>query len=58
MTAKELRRLLKAADLSQRAAAKLLAIDERTMRRYVGGDSKIPRAVEYALRWIIHESPG
>lgn len=57
MTALQLKRVLAKAALSQRGAAKLLEINERTMRRYVSGEQPIPRVVEYALLWISHQSP-
>jgi hypothetical protein len=46
MTALQLQRLLDRAELSQRGAAKALDINERTMRKYAAGDSKIPKTVE------------
>ena len=49
MNAEQLRKLLARLGLSQRGAAKLLDIDERTMRRYVSGKGSIPKAVELAL---------
>lgn len=49
MTAGQLQRLLERAKLSQRGAAKALGINERTMRKYVAGDAKIPKVVELAL---------
>jgi hypothetical protein len=52
MTALQLKRLLKAALISQRGAAKALEIDERTMRRYVAGDAPIPKTVEYACYYL------
>lgn len=52
VTALQLQRLLDRAGLSQRGAAKALEINERTMRKYVSGDSPIPLTVEYALRWV------
>ena len=54
MTTSQLKRLLDSAGLSQRAAAKYIGINERTMRKYVAGESPIPRTVEYALRWVVH----
>ena len=36
--------------LTQRGAARLLGINERTMRRYVLGEARIPKAIELALR--------
>lgn len=52
MTGKQLQSLLDRAGLSQRGTAKLLGINERTMRRYCAGDSAIPRTVEYAVLWV------
>jgi hypothetical protein len=57
LTALQLKRVLANAALSQRGAAKLLEINERTMRRYISGEQPIPRVVEYALMWISHQSP-
>lgn len=57
MTGGQLKRVLAKAALSQRGAAKLLEINERTMRRYISGEQPIPRVVEYALLWISHNSP-
>jgi transcriptional regulator with XRE-family HTH domain len=48
-----LQKLLDGAGLSQRGAAKALGINERTMRKYVAGESTVPPAIEYALRWVI-----
>lgn len=56
MTGGQLQRLLDLAGLTQRGAAKELDINERTMRKYVAGDASIPRAIEYALRWIIYSN--
>ena len=55
MTGPQLQKLLDLAGLSQRGAAKELDINERTMRKYVAGDSAVPRTVEYALRWLVHQ---
>jgi hypothetical protein len=38
--------------LSQRGAARLLGIDERTMRKYVAGDLVIPELLVWALRGL------
>lgn len=54
MTGSQLQKLLDSAGLSQRGAAKLIGISERQMRRYVAGDAKVPRFIEYAVRWLIH----
>jgi hypothetical protein len=47
-TADILRDHLEAAGLSQRAGARALRIDERTMRRYCSGDLDVPHLVLYA----------
>jgi plasmid maintenance system antidote protein VapI len=49
MTALQLQRAIERAGMSQRGAAKALEINERTMRKYVAGDSKIPKTVELAM---------
>jgi transcriptional regulator with XRE-family HTH domain len=54
MTAGQLQRLLDSAGLSQRGAAKEIGINERTIRKYVSGESKIPKTVELALCWVAH----
>lgn len=53
MTGNQLQKLLDSSGLSQRGAARLIEISERQMRRYVAGDAKVPRVVEYALRWVV-----
>ncbi len=53
MTGNQLQRLLDAAGLSQCVAARLIDISPRQMRRYIAGEASVPRAVEYALRWMI-----
>jgi transcriptional regulator with XRE-family HTH domain len=55
MTPAQLQKLLDSAGLSQRGAAKAIEINERTMRKYVAGESAIPRTVEYALRWAAQD---
>jgi hypothetical protein len=52
MTALQLQRLLDKNGMSQRGAAKALEINERTMRKYVAGESKIPKTVELALLYL------
>jgi predicted transcriptional regulator len=53
MNAGQLLKLLDAAGLSQRADARKLDIDERTISRYVGGDKPVPQVVAIALRQLI-----
>lgn len=52
MTGGQLQKLLDSAGLSQRGAAKEIEINERTMRKYISGESPIPKTVEYAVLWI------
>ena len=56
LTANQLQRLLDRAGLSQRGAAKALEINERTMRKYVAGDAKIPKTVELAMLYLCSPS--
>lgn len=53
MTRKQLRQKLEREGLSQSEAARLIGIDPRSMRRYLKGDTPIPRVVEYALEYVI-----
>ena len=53
VNASELRKLLDGNALSQIAAARELGIDPRTMRRYVAGDTPIPRVLELAMLFLI-----
>jgi len=53
LNATELRDLLGRANLSQRGAAKVLDIDERTMRRYCAGQIQTPVVVELALKHLV-----
>jgi plasmid maintenance system antidote protein VapI len=52
MTALQLQRLLDQQGLSQRGAARALEINERTMRKYIAGEAKIPKTVELALLYL------
>ena len=52
MTPKQLRAALASIGLSQRAAARLLDINDRTMRKYVAGDLVIPELLVWALRGL------
>jgi hypothetical protein len=53
MTPKQLRKMLEDAGLTQVQAARLIGLTDRSMRRYTGGEVAVPRAVEYALRYVI-----
>jgi hypothetical protein len=52
MTPNQLRTALARLGLSQRGAARLLGIDERTMRKYIAGDLVIPELLVWALRGL------
>lgn len=58
MTSIELKEHLKRWNISQRGAAKMLGINERTMRKYCAGDLVIPQVVQFALLWVANESRG
>jgi hypothetical protein len=49
----QLKKLLDDAVLTQAAAAKLIDVDTRTMRRYVSGETPMPKVVELALLYVI-----
>ena len=53
MEPKQLRAVLAAAGLSQRGAARMLDIDERTMRRYAAGEWPIPRTVQFSVNYLL-----
>lgn len=48
-----IRAQIQEAGLSQRGAARVLEIDERTMRRYCAGESPVPTSVTIALRLLV-----
>jgi hypothetical protein len=52
MTATELRETLTRAQLTQRGAARVLNINDRTMRRYCAGDQAIPPTIEYSVLYL------
>lgn len=51
----EFRRLLAEAGLTQAEAAGFLDVTERQMRRYVSGETPVPRVVAYALAYVIEQ---
>jgi hypothetical protein len=53
MNAEELRACLAALDLNQSQAAILLQIGRRALRYMANGHEPIPRAVAYALRYLV-----
>ena len=50
----QLRKLLQKSGLTQTEAARLIGLTDRTMRRYVSGETKVPRVVICALLYVIH----
>lgn len=57
-SAKYLRELLDRAKLSQRAAARLLGVPERTMRYYCSDEQLFPYTVQYALEMLAFQAEG
>jgi DNA-binding transcriptional regulator YiaG len=53
MTPSQLQRTLDQLDLSQRGAARFLKVDERTVRKWIAGNARIPEAVAMLLRLMI-----
>ena len=53
MTADEYREAIKALELSQVGAGRLLGVDGRTSRRWASGASDVPPPVERFLRYLI-----
>jgi len=53
MTPKQLQHAIDQLDLSQRRAARFLGVDERTMRKWIAGNARIPEAVAKLLRLMI-----
>lgn len=57
MLSTTLRELIESSGLSQREIARLLVIDERTLRRYLAGDLPIPKVVELAVTCLLNHPP-
>jgi transcriptional regulator with XRE-family HTH domain len=53
----ELQKMIQAAGLTQREVAKVLNINERTMRRYVLGELPIPKVIELAVTCLVEHPP-
>jgi len=56
VTGAQFKRLLDNAAVTQRAAAQALEIHERTVRKFVAGDSVVPRTVELAAKYLWDKS--
>ena len=56
MTPKELRESLERLGISQLTAARWLAVDPRTVRRWIAGDRKMPEmAGELVKTWLTEQ---
>ena len=53
MTPKQYAAVIEKIGLSQRGAGKFLGVDERTSRKWVAGDARIPQAVGMLLRLMV-----
>jgi DNA-binding transcriptional regulator YiaG len=53
MTPTQYATAIKALGLSQRGAAKVFGVDERTSRKWIAGDSRVPEPVAKLLRVMI-----
>lgn len=49
----QVRTMLAKLNLSQRAAARALEVNERTMRRWCAGPNKVPRRIILALHGLL-----
>lgn len=53
MTPKQYAEAIERLGLSQRAAGKFLGVDERTSRKWIAGDSRIPESAAKLLRLMV-----
>lgn len=53
MTPKQYADAIERLSLSQRGAAKFLGIDERTSRKWIAGDARIPESAAKLLRLMV-----
>ena len=58
MTKDQLQKLLDRVGLSQSEAARQIGLDPRSMRRYLSGETEIPRTVEILLMLITDPDTG
>lgn len=55
MTGAKFKAALQKIDMTQRAAAKYFGVNERTIRNWVSGRSRIPKAVADGLRSLVEK---
>lgn len=53
MTPKQYADAIERLSLSQRGAAKFLGVDERTSRKWIAGDARIPESAAKLLRLMV-----
>jgi DNA-binding transcriptional regulator YiaG len=53
MTPKQYAAAIERLGLSQRGAAAFLGVDERTSRKWIAGDNRVPESVAMLLRLMI-----
>lgn len=53
MTPKQYADAIERLSLSQRGAAKFLGVDERTSRKWIAGDARIPESAAKLLRLVM-----
>ena len=53
MTPKQYAEIIERLGLSQRGAGKLLGVDERTSRKWIAGDARIPESAAKLLRLMV-----
>lgn len=53
MTPKQYAEIIERLGLSQRGAAKFLGVDERTSRKWIAGDARIPESAAKLLRLMV-----
>jgi DNA-binding transcriptional regulator YiaG len=54
MTPKQYAEAIERLGLSQRGAGKFLGVDERTSRKWIAGDARIPESAAKLLRLMVH----
>ena len=53
MTGEDLRAMLARSDISQSRMAEDLDVEDRTVRRWVNGETPITKVIEYAIRYYL-----